>query len=388
MQRIRAVQLVAGLAIGDQSGGAEYFGIQLARHLDKNQFESVIFGMWQYASPTEKKWLATLESENLQVWGLTRATRFPIFDLRDIFSRLWSLANTFRPHVINSHSQRGDLLCILLHLLHPSHPHAIRTVHIDQPWLNRSYMDLCCNQTFFPLAFNAEAAISEVVKQKLDRRPVARLLNKKSVLCYNGIDANLFHQERATRRDLPSNVPNFRPRIGVIGKLTQRKGHSDLLQAMSIVCQTQPVHLLVIGSGPLETDLRQQASNSGLQDFVHFLGSRNDVLELLPHLDMVVSSSLWEGLPTVLLEAMALGVPVVASDISGNREIVKTDVTGLLVPPGEPPRLAKAILTMLNDPSRARVMAENAKRLVQQFTIQNAAARYAQIYRQAANAGT
>jgi glycosyltransferase involved in cell wall biosynthesis len=81
---------------------------------------------------------------------------------------------------------------------------------------------------------------------------------------------------------------------------------------------------------------------------------------------------------------MALGVPVVASDISGNREIVKTDVTGLLVPPGEPPRLAEAILTMLNYPSRARSMAENAKRLVQQFTIQNAAARYAQIYRQAA----
>lgn len=88
----------------------------------------------------------------------------------------------------------------------------------------------------------------------------------------------------------------------------------------------------------------------GLDQRVYFLGSRSDVMQIMPHLDMVVSSSLWEGLPTVLLEAMALRVPVVATDVSGSREIVISDETGLPVPPRSPAHLAEAILKVLDHP--------------------------------------
>jgi glycosyltransferase involved in cell wall biosynthesis len=138
----------------------------------------------------------------------------------------------------------------------------------------------------------------------------------------------------------------------------------------------------VIGSGELEHHLQEQARLLGIQDCVHFLGSRDDVLSLLPHLDLFVSSSLWEGFPTVLLEAMAVGVPVVATDVSGSRELVQDGVTGRLVPPRNPVRLAEAILAMLEDPEHAQAMAQSAHRYAAQFTIERAAACYAQIYEQ------
>lgn len=120
----------------------------------------------------------------------------------------------------------------------------------------------------------------------------------------------------------------------------------------------------------------------GLDQRVYFLGSRSDVMQIMPHLDMVVSSSLWEGLPTVLLEAMALRVPVVATDVSGSREIVISDETGLLVPPRSPAHLAEAILKVLDHPLEARQMADRAHRVAAQYTIQNAVISYAEIYRQ------
>jgi glycosyltransferase involved in cell wall biosynthesis len=167
--------------------------------------------------------------------------------------------------------------------------------------------------------------------------------------------------------------------------LTKQKGHADLLQAIKIAQTTRPIHLLVIGAGELESNLREQARTLDIQDRVHFLGSRSDVLGILPHLDLFVSASLWEGFPTVLLEAMAMSVPVVATNVSGSRELVRNGVTGMLVPPGDPARLAEAILAVINDPERARAMANEARQFASQFTIERAAAHYAEIYKQCAS---
>jgi glycosyltransferase involved in cell wall biosynthesis len=379
---MRVVQLVAGVAIGDEASGAEYFGIQLARHLDRERFDPAIFAMWQYGSSAEKKWLETLGREGFNVAGLAEVSRYPLFDLRPIFSRLWAFTSAFKPDVINSHSQRGDLLGALIHLLHPHHPRAVRTVHIDQPWLNRFYTDLAFDKLLFPFMFDVEVAISETVRRKLDGRWFARLLGKESMLCYNGIDARFFSQ--AFRDDnwgpLPAGVPDLRPRLGVIGRLTRQKGLSYLMQAMGLLNQERAVHLMVIGTGPLESQLRQQVQDLGLDRCVHFLGSRDDVLRILPHLDLVVSSSLWEGLPTVLLEAMALRVPVVATDVSGSREIIRPGETGMLVPPENPERLAEAISTVLDHSEEARSMAEKAHGVAAKYTVQNATLRYAETY--------
>lgn len=384
---IRVLQLVAGVAIGDRVGGAEYFGLQLARHLERHEFESAVFAMWRYNSPAEQRWLETLHREGIPVAGLVDVSRYPLFDLKPIYLALRSFANVFQPDIINSHSQRGDLLGALIHLLHQHHPRAVRTVHIDCPWLNRIYTDFVFNKMLFPFLFDVEIAVSETVRLKLDRRLLARLLGKRAILCYNGIDAQFFRQETviSPQGELPPGVPDVRPRLGVIGRLTEQKGLSYLMQTMHLVNQQRPVHLLVIGTGPLEKELRKQVQQLGLAQRVHFLGSVSDVMQILPHLDMVISSSLWEGLPTVLLEAMALRVPVVATNVSGSREIVRSGETGLLVPPRSPAHLAETILKVLDHPLEARQMADRAHRIAAQYTIQNAAICYAEIYRRLVN---
>ncbi len=107
-----------------------------------------------------------------------------------------------------------------------------------------------------------------------------------------------------------------------------QKGHSYFLQAAKRVLMSVPAAFVVVGAGPLESDLRRQADELGIAEAVRFLGSRGDVYDIMLDLDVLVSSSLWEGLPTVILEAMALGVPVVATDVSGSREMYVREVPG------------------------------------------------------------
>jgi glycosyltransferase involved in cell wall biosynthesis len=378
MTRIKIMLIVAGVAIGDQNGGAEYFAVQLARHLDKKQFEPLVFIMWQYGSSAEKHWLSILSSEGISTEGLTPARGSIITQLREIYRRLFSTTTAFNPDIIHSHSQRGDVPNILMHFFHPAHPGAIRTIHIDQPWLNRPALDLIFNRIIFPYCFDIEIAISEFVRHKLDSRLLARLLHKKSVLCYNGIDAQTFDLQ--TTGDTILDLPDQHPCMGVVGRLTRQKGHSDLFKALRSILPFKTVHLWVIGSGPLEAKLRRQAVKEHVDGHIHFMGPRGDVLDLLPQLDLLVSSSLWEGFPTVLLEAMAMGVPVVATDVSGSRELILNGVTGFLVPPKSPPCLAKAILETLNHPDKARKMAEAARQHARTYTIQKAIQDCARIY--------
>lgn len=380
MNRIRVMQLVSGVAVGAEVGGAELFGIQLARHLDKTAFESMVCGLWRYDSPREKEWLARLEQEGMRVRLLASPTGRLIPDIKRALAQFWCEVGSFKPHVINSHSERGDVFNLLAHTLHPVRPRAVRTMHTDQQWQKRPWVGLILMQVFFPLIFDREMGISDTTCRVLDARLLARLLRRRSVLRYNGFDAELLNRGRRTLEFMP-DLPTGRPLIGVIGRLTSQKGHNDLLNALARVRQTRAVDLLIIGSGPLEGELRQKTINLGLQDCVHFLGSRNDVFDLLPQLELMVLPSWWEGFPTVLLEAMALGVPVVATDVSGSRELVNTGETGILVPPRNVPRLAEAILDQLSKPEEAQRMVRIARQRVERFTVQYAATKCGDLYR-------
>ena len=382
MRRIRVVQLVAGIAIGDQSGGAEQIGIHLARYLDRDAFESALFAMRGYGSAAERQWLTRLTGEEVPVYGLTPATGSSLRDLGQALRALWSLVGEFRPDVINSHSERGDVINALVRSFHPVHPRAVRTMHTDQQWQTRPWLGSVLTNGLFPLVFDAEIAVSEAVRLALERRPLARLRRRKSPLCYVGIDRSLFERLAGdTPPPFPASLPAGRPLIGIVGRLAPQKGHTYLLEALPLIHQTCPVHLAVIGTGPLEAELRAQAARLSIQDYVHFLGSRSDVLAIMPHLDLLVSASLWEGLPTVILEAMALGVPVVATDVSGSREVVQSDQTGILVPSADPVALARATASLLANPTQAGRMATHARRLAARFTVQSSAPCYGEVYR-------
>jgi glycosyltransferase involved in cell wall biosynthesis len=386
MGSIRVLELVAGLAVGDQVGGAELFGIQVARHLDRTSFVPAVVGLWRYGSPSEQAWQRRLRQEGIYTRLLADAPTRLLPDLGRAFARLWAIVSSFRPDIINSYSERTDLCNVLIHLFHPLHPRAVRTMQTEQQWQDRPWLGATMSQLVFPFACDAEMSVSQEVQRVLDRRPIARLIRKRSILRHSGIDAALFaDRESAAGEHCAAllRVGDGR-RIGIVARLTPQKGHRDLLEALSIVCHDQPVHLMVAGSGPLEHDLKALAEQLGIADYVHFLGSREDVHEILPCFEILVLPSLWEGFPHILLEAMALEVPVIATDVSGSRELVKTGETGMLVPPADPPALARAILQMLGDPAEMRRMARQAKQLASHFTMQNAASYYGQVYQRLA----
>jgi glycosyltransferase involved in cell wall biosynthesis len=151
-----------------------------------------------------------------------------------------------------------------------------------------------------------------------------------------------------------------------VGRLTSQKAHAVLVQAMKIVTREHPDTLLCIaGDGPLRKDLEEQVSSSSLNEYVNLLGERDDVANLLAAADIFVLPSRSEGLPMALLEAMAAGLAVIASCIGGIEEVIMDGVSGLLVPPDEPVKLARAISQLISDPSARRKLGASARQVVE-----------------------
>jgi glycosyltransferase involved in cell wall biosynthesis len=288
------------------------------------------------------------------------------------------MVSEFNPCIIISHSDRCDLLIALIKFFHPTHPNIIRTAHIDIFWATHPLAGFFINNLIFPLIFNAEVAVSDSIKKVLDRRILSKITNRKSYLIYNGIDENHFNS--STRKfdkiTIPARNANLYPLLGIIGRLSHQKGHKYLVQAIKLISTKYKMHLVIVGSGSLENILRKQVAELELDDCIHFLGSREDIYDVIHSLDVLVSASLWEGFPTVILEAMAIGIPVIATDVSGSRELINNYRTGIIVKPKDPIQLANAIEFMITNPIQMNTFVRNAKKNVKQYTIQNAAKKF------------
>ncbi|MGE0609867.1 MAG: glycosyltransferase family 4 protein [Pirellulales bacterium] len=206
---------------------------------------------------------------------------------------------------------------------------------------------------------------------------------EKFVLIPNGIAP--FRGPAARRDQLLADLglPGNARLLGAVGRLWPQKRVKHLLQACDILQNVrQDFHLLVIGDGPLRDRLESYRDDLHLSGNVHFLGHRADVPQLLPALDMLLLASEFEGLPNVLMEAMAAGIPVVATDIPGNRDLVIHDQTGLLVPPDDRPAFASAILRLLeNNDLAQRLGAAGRQRIESEFTVTRMIDRFASLYR-------
>jgi glycosyltransferase involved in cell wall biosynthesis len=171
--------------------------------------------------------------------------------------------------------------------------------------------------------------------------------------------------------------------LTVVAKLIDYKGHAFLLRALPPLLERHPdLHVLLVGDGPLRGALTASIAEMGMTRRIHLAGNRRDVSDLLAASNLFVLPSLWEGLPMALLEAMASGLPVVATRVSGIGEVVVDGESGLIVPTADFERLGEAIGTLLDDPDRAMRMGRAARERVERlFSARAQAARYAAIYR-------
>ena len=177
-------------------------------------------------------------------------------------------------------------------------------------------------------------------------------------LIWNGAPLEEFapvSRERALAFRHSLGLPEAAPVVGAIGRLNTQKGHRHLLDAAARVAERRPdVRFLIVGDGDLEAPLREQAARLGIAERVVMAGHRTDVPDALGAIDVLCISSLYEGTPLTLFEAMAAGRAVVSTAVDGCREVLEDGSTGLLVPPGQAEPLADALLRVLDDaPLRA-----------------------------------
>ncbi|MDE3049551.1 MAG: glycosyltransferase [Nitrospirota bacterium] len=216
----------------------------------------------------------------------------------------------------------------------------------------------------------------------IDECPAA---GAKTQTVYNGVDSSAFPSQPDRQKVRQELGITQGPVLVTIGRLTEQKGHRYLLQAFPDLLSTWPQLCCVfVGEGELHDALQRLAIDLGVERACRFVGVREDIADILAAADLFVLPSLSEGFPFVLLEALAMGCPVVASRVNGVPELIEDHKTGLLVPPRDPQALARAILDMLSDPAAASKLGADGRALVQErFTVDRMVANTTAIFDEA-----
>jgi len=202
-------------------------------------------------------------------------------------------------------------------------------------------------------------------------REVGRIDPRRLTVIPNGIDPSLYdHAQPVPREEL--GIPEEGQVVLYVGRLEAQKAPSILLDTAEVVAGATPEwHLVMVGDGPERDALQRRCRTSALlSERVHWLGPRDDVPSLLKTADLLVLPSLWEGMPNVVLEAMAARRAVVATAVEGSEDLVVPGQTGWLVPVGSSSALAQALLEAASDPEQIRRFGEQGRERVEaEFTL-------------------
>jgi glycosyltransferase involved in cell wall biosynthesis len=216
---------------------------------------------------------------------------------------------------------------------------------------------------------------------------IARRWRPGTEMVIHGVDLERVGRYRARRAESRAalGVDDDTVVVGTVANVRYHKDYPTLLgAARRAVDAGAPVRFVAVGQGPLEADVRARAAQLGLGDAFRLLGHQPDPLAVLAACDIFALSSLVEGYPVALMEALALGLPVVATAVGGVADAVRSGTEGLLVPPSRPDLLGDAVLTLAGDRRRRERMAVAATERSTRFDIHRAAARIQAIYEEVA----
>ena len=205
---------------------------------------------------------------------------------------------------------------------------------------------------------------------------------EKFTIIPNGIaprkPSSLTREQALKRLSLPADTIL----IGSIGRLWLQKGYKELIWAAGMFTVVEPrCRYVIFGDGPLQASLEHFRDDTGAHKTISFAGHRDDMQDLLPHFDMFWNGSLYEGQSNSIMEAMQAGVPVLASDIAGNRDLITHDQTGFLFPVAAADQLSKLAMRLLKEPElRQRLTANAQARIAKDFSIEQMVQRHQQIY--------
>jgi glycosyltransferase involved in cell wall biosynthesis len=298
------------------------------------------------------------------------------WDLSALF-RLRQLILRGNYDIIHSHLPRADLFGSLALSIQSTHPCFISSKHNQHDFLNHPLF-----KVFLKIEASREnhiIAISDAVRRYYINLNLVPNPKSISVIHY-GIDVDSI-RNAAQKDDTPLTQTN-KITIGTVARLTKQKGLSYLLHAMPGILAKQPnIHLVIVGSGEEEEKLKGIVTNHSLQNHVTFAGFQTNPATWMAAMDIFILPSLWEGFGLVLLEAMALARPIIASNVGPIPEIVVNGETGLLVPSQDIDALSNAIVTLAEDSNmRIRMGKSGLQRAQEYFTIEQMITKTEHVY--------
>ena len=379
MGEITILQLIKGLDIGGKNGGDSRFCLDLSKQLAKMGYKIILCNFFVMNTSSEKRFLKDLENSNIKIIQLVNwSEQNKYFHYLQSIRKLEGSLKHREINIIQSHFQLGTIASFYIKAKNRN-VKILRTVHNIKEY-EEGTVGLIKRSLFakriYPAKLDAEVGVSQAIVEQLRAHPAAKQHPEKIHLIHNAID-------------LPERLPEIKPLraegqpfiIGSVGRLAEQKGYRFLLAAMPGVLKAIPgCELHLAGEGEEKAKLMAIADELGISSQVKFRGYLGNISEFLNELDLFISSSLWEGLPTAILEAIVAGVPVLATDIAGNRELIQDGRTGWLAQPADTHALARAILHAYHHPELCQQFALEARRILPQFSIQNVAEQYAQLY--------
>lgn len=370
MMLLKVIHLVEDLKIG----GAERVIADTALGLDRKKYEPSV---WCVTRGGETATELSEKGIEVKILGIS-SYRNPLNT-----SKLTRLLKAARPDIVHTHgyfasvigrlaARRAGTPVILTHVHSTYWEYRKRHIMIERKLSRFTHKIICCSR-----------AVENFVKN------TEKITDNKTIVIYNGVDEERFSPLKSpTSIRTEFGMDEETVVVGTVSSLTPHKGHEYLIQAASLVLGTLPsVKFLIVGDGPLRQRLEDQAKNLNIHPAVIFTGTRRDIPEILSLMDVfVLPSHTREGLGIAIIEAMAAERSVVATDIGGIPEVVNNSETGLLVPPGDPKALSKAIIELLQDPSRAKTMGEKGRiRVKEKFTVKKMLSEIENVYQSLVN---
>jgi glycosyltransferase involved in cell wall biosynthesis len=333
-------------------GGAESQVVTLASALNSDRYKVYVCCLGHEGIQAN-----FLRARGIQVVSLNMRLRY----LPITACRLYFLIKHLNPEIVHTHLYHAGILGRLISKL-AGVPVIIATEHGMYPWKKRFHWFLERPINRFT---DKVTAVSEEIRQHHINNQA--IIPKKIIIVPNAVDierfSRTFSRERV-RAEL--GIEALFPVVGTVARLVHPKRLDYFLAAARMVCDIIPqARFLIIGDGPLREVLENQAFQLELiPEYVMFLGSRQDIPDLLSALDIFVLSSETEGLPVSMLEAMAASRPVVATRVGGIPQVIEDGHNGLLVSPHDPTSLAKAILTLMGNNALRESVATNGYQMV------------------------
>jgi len=351
-------------------GGIETLTLELCKKLDQEKFSASVC-VFESGGELEKEF--SRAGITVHVLNKSRGTDFAMP------FRLAKLIKKEGVGIVHTQNQcawlYGGIAAVLagVPLVHTQHTTADYFNYHSGRWMKLEWV-----LAQFTIKISTVAA--SVAKFMIEKEGIAR---KKLVVIYNGVKPESYEKNvdvPGKKKELGLGTSEVV--IGCVARLTDNKDHRTLLQAFKTVRhQIHQVKLLIVGDGPLKASLIEYTVELGLQDSVVFLGARRDIPDLLKVFDMFALSSIREGFPVVLLEAMISGLPVVCTDVDGNGELVLHEKTGLVVNARDPEHFAAALLRLIrNKDEVTRFGSEGRKRILESFTFAKMIKEYEHLY--------